>query len=93
MPVVRKIDTNIVPMPSRIEITFEEFLENSNIPNVEKPNVKFMYQDYDSETGNSVKAGIIQLKHHELISEDFDNIINFFVKHFDKKYKEKFNIK
>ena len=93
MPVVRKIDTKIVPMPSRIEITFEEFLENSNIPNVEKPNVKFMYQDYDSETGNSVKAGIIQLKHNELISEDFDNIINFFVKHFDKKYKEKFNIK
>lgn len=93
MSVVRKVDTNIVPMPSRIEITFEEFLENSNIPNVEKPNVKFMYQDYDAETGKSVKAGILQLKHTELLSEDFDNIINFFVKHFDKKYKEKFNIK
>lgn len=93
MPVVRKINTNIVPMPSRIEITFDEFLENTNIPNVEKPNVKFMYQDYDSETGNSVKSGILQLKHEELKSEDFDKIISFFVKYFDNKYKDKFNIK
>lgn len=93
MSVVRKVDTNIVPMPSRIEITFDEFLEGTNVPNVDKPTVKFMYQEYDAETGKSVKAGILQLKHTELLSEDFDNIINFFVKHFDKKYKEKFNIK
>lgn len=92
MAVVRKIDTNIIPMPSRIEITFDEFIGKTNIPNVEKPTVKFMYQDYDYGSGNSVKAGIIQLKYDELESEDFEGVINFFVKHFDKKYKEKFNI-
>lgn len=93
MAVVRKIDTNIVPMPSRIEITFDEFIEDTNIPNVEKPTVKFMYQDYDYNTGKSLKAGVIQLKYDELVSEEFDSIINFFVKNFDKKYKEKYNIK
>ena len=80
-------------MPSRIEITFDEFLEGTNIPNVDKPTVKFMYQDYDAETGKSVKAGTLQLKHTELISEDFNKLISFFVKYFDNKYKSKFNIK
>lgn len=93
MAVNRKVDTNIVPMPSRIEITFDEFLEGTNVPNVDKPTVKFMYQDYDAETGKSVKAGILQLKHTELISEDFNKLISFFVKYFDNKYKSKFNIK
>lgn len=92
MAVIRKVDTNIVPMPSRIEITFDEFLEGTNVPNVDKPTVKFMYQDYDAETGKSVKAGILQLKHTELISEDFNKLISFFVKYFDNKYKSKFNI-
>ena len=80
-------------MPSRIEITFDEFLEGTNVPDVEKPTVKFVYQDYDAETGKSVKAGILQLKHTELISEDFNKLISFFVKYFDNKYKSKFNIK
>lgn len=93
MAVIRKVDTNIVPMPSRIEITFDEFLEGTNVPNVDKPTVKFVYQDYDAETGKSVKAGILQLKHTELISEDFNKLISFFVKYFDNKYKSKFNIK
>lgn len=93
MAVIRKVDTNIVPMPSRIEITFDEFLEGTNVPNVDKPTVKFMYQDYDAETGKSVKAGILQLKHTELNSEDFNKLISFFVKYFDDKYKSKFNIK
>lgn len=93
MAVIRKVDTNIVPMPSRIEITFDEFLEGTNVPNVDKPTVKFMYQEYDAETGKSVKAGILQLKHTELISEDFNKLISFFVKYFDNKYKSKFNIK
>ena len=93
MAVIRKVDTNIVPMPSRIEITFDEFLEGTNVPDVEKPTVKFIYQDYDAETGKSVKAGILQLKHTELISEDFNKLISFFVKYFDNKYKSKFNIK
>lgn len=92
MAVIRKVDTNIVPMPSRIEITFDEFLEGTNVPNVDKPTVKFMYQEYDAETGKSVKAGILQLKHTELISEDFNKLISFFVKYFDNKYKSKFNI-
>ena len=93
MAVIRKVDTNIVPMPSRIEITFDEFLEGTNVPDVDKPTVKFMYQDYDTETGKSVKAGTLQLKHTELISEDFNKMISFFVKYFDNKYKSKFNIK
>ena len=93
MAVIRKVDTNIVPMPSRIEITFDEFLEGTAVPDVEKPTVKFVYQDYDAETGKSVKAGILQLKHTELISEDFNKLISFFVKYFDNKYKSKFNIK
>ena len=93
MAVIRKVDTNIVPMPSRIEITFDEFLEGTNVPNVDKPTVKFVYQDYDAETGKSVKAGILQLKYTELISEDFNKMISFFVKYFDNKYKSKFNIK
>ena len=93
MAVIRKVDTNIVPMPSRIEITFDEFLEGTNVPDVEKPTVKFTYQDYDTETGKSVKAGILQLKYTELISEDFNKLISFFVKYFDNKYKSKFNIK
>ena len=93
MAVIRKVDTNIVPMPSRIEITFDEFLEGTNVPDVDKPTVKFVYQDYDAETGKSVKAGILQLKHTELISEDFNKLISFFVKYFDNKYKSKFNIK
>ena len=93
MAVIRKVDTNIVPMPSRIEITFDEFLEGTNVPNVDKPTVKFVYQDYDTETGKSVKAGILQLKYTELISEDFNKMISFFVKYFDNKYKSKFNIK
>ena len=93
MAVIRKVDTNIVPMPSRIEITFDEFLKGTNVPDVDKPTVKFMYQDYDAETGKSVKAGILQLKHTELISEDFNKLISFFVKYFDNKYKSKFNIK
>ena len=80
-------------MPSRIEITFDEFLEGTNVPDVDKPTVKFMYQDYDTETGKSVKAGILQLKYTELISEDFNKMISFFVKYFDNKYKSKFNIK
>ena len=93
MAVIRKVDTNIVPMPSRIEITFDEFLEGTNVPDVDKPTVKFVYQDYDAETGKSVKAGILQLKYTELISEDFNKLISFFVKYFDNKYKSKFNIK
>ena len=93
MAVIRKVDTNIVPMPSRIEITFDEFLEGTAVPDVEKPTVKFVYQDYDTETGKSVKAGTLQLKHTELISEDFNKLISFFVKYFDNKYKSKFNIK
>lgn len=93
MAVIRKVDTNIVPMPSRIEITFDEFLEGTAVPDVEKPTVKFVYQDYDAETGKSVKAGILQLKHTELNSEDFNKLISFFVKYFDNKYKSKFNIK
>ena len=80
-------------MPSRIEITFDEFLEGTNVPDVDKPTVKFVYQDYDAETGKSVKAGILQLKYTELISEDFNKLISFFVKYFDNKYKSKFNIK
>ena len=93
MAVIRKVDTNIVPMPSRIEITFDEFLKGTNVPDVDKPTVKFVYQDYDTETGKSVKAGILQLKHTELISEDFNKLISVFVKYFDNKYKSKFNIK
>ena len=66
MSVVRNFETNNVPMPSRIEITFDSFIKNTRIPNVDEFLVKYHYQDYDMVSGNSLGANIIELDNNDL---------------------------
>ena len=92
MSVIRNIETNIVPMPSRIEITFKSFINGTRIPNVDDALVKYQYQDYNLSNGQSVGANVIELDSTDLTKEDSDAVFGIFIKYFDEKYKKKHGI-
>jgi hypothetical protein len=92
MALVRNFEANIVPMPSRIEITFGSFIKNTRIPNISDAVVKYYYQDYNMNTGNSLGASILEIKTSDLTPEDSDVVFDIFIKYFDNKYKIKHGI-
>lgn len=92
MSVVKDIDSQVFPMPSRIEISFKEFVEGTNVPDITKPIIKYFFQDYDTDTYKSIGANIIQIKGTDLEGKDFENVMNIFIKYFDKTYKQKYKI-
>lgn len=90
MSIIKDFNSRIFPMPSRIEISFKETIDNTVIPDISKPVIKYFFQDYDTETCKSVGANIIQIKGSDLDNTDFESVMGIFVKYFDKTYKEKY---
>lgn len=86
MAINKQTTINVVPMPSRIEITFNSFIPNTKIPNVNDPKIKFYYQDYEVSNSAVHRSNIMEFNSDELKNEDFENCMKIFVKIFEERY-------
>lgn len=92
MSVIKDIDSRVFPMPSRIEISFKQTIEGTVVPDIDKPIIKYFFQEYDANTYKSVGANIIQISGNDLEGKDFETVMGIFIKYFENTYKEKYKI-
>ena len=88
MAINKQTTINVVPMPSRIEITFNSFIPGTKIPNVDDQKIKFYYQDYEVANSTVHGSNIMEFNSKELKNEDFEKCMKIFVKTFEEQYSK-----
>lgn len=87
MSILRNTSAHVIPVPSRIDISFKTFLPGTKIPNIDDPKIKFYYQDYNAENQSVMNSGILEFDSKNISLDDFSKCMNIFVKIFEDKYK------